>query len=515
MNVYTLTGKAIALKEPALKAGGEGAVYEIIGYPNKVAKIYHDLADAKTRENKINEMVKISEGYSFRSTNITQDIAWPLSPLFDKNKQFVGFGMNRISASTELDDLYVYPPKQNINVTIENRITCLISLCDVINELHSAGQVFGDFNPNNIKINSDWTVKFVDADSYHVKSSGKEYRCVVCAPGYVAPELIKACKGTTYADCPGKTFTKETDNFALAIHCFRMLMNGCHPYICQRQLKRVGSAPAPKSTDKRVECGETPFFKTIPNHTVPAYAPDINSLPSYIRDLFKRAFVDGHANPSLRPGATEWKNALRKYKGEVVKCKDNSTHFHWKANGSCPYCDADKRYATQMSKVLPVKTTSSKSNGTSTQTRSTTVKTNKVAAPIHVQSQNVTGMNTPFAFWSVTIVLSLIILSILGTNVLPQIYNSIAGEEVITMIGVIGGCIAGFIGTIVYNSCWAIHYGGPYKWYEYVLSILTCVGFAFGFGVVMGLVCLAAVVIFYILAAVFIIAIIAAILSGG
>jgi len=514
MNVYTLTGKAIALKEPALKAGGEGAVYEIIGYPNKVAKIYHDSADAKRREGKINEMVKISETSSFRNTNITQDIAWPLSPLFDKNKHFIGFGMNRISANTELDDLYVYPPKQNINVTIENRITCLISLCDVINELHSVGQVFGDFNPNNIKINKDWTVKFVDADSYHVKSSGKEFRCVVCAPGYVAPELIKACKGTTYAECKSNTFTKETDNFALAIHCFRMLMNGCHPYICQRQLKRAGSAPAPKSTDKRVECGETPFFKVIPNHTTPSYAPDINSLPSYIRDLFKRAFVEGHSVPALRPNATEWKKALMKYKSEVVKCKDNKSHYYWKANGSCPYCEADKKYATQMSKVLPARVVSGNS-GTNTQTKSKTVIAPKVASPVCTQSQSITGMKTPFAFWTVTIVLSLILLSILGGSVLPSIYNSIAGEEVITMIGVIGGCIAGLIGTIIYNCRWAIHIGGPYKWYEYVLSLITCVAFTFGFGVLMGLVCLIAVVLFYALAIIFIVAIVAAILSGG
>jgi len=514
MNVYTVTGKAIALKEPALKAGGEGAVYEIIGYPNKVAKIYHDSADAKRRENKINEMVKISEGYSFKSSNITQDIAWPLSPLFDKNKQFIGFGMNRISASTELDDLYIYPPKQNINVTIEDRITCLISLCDVINELHTAGQVFGDFNPNNIKINSDWTVKFVDADSYHVKNAGKEFRCVVCAPGYVAPELIKACKGTTYADCKGTTFTKETDNFALAIHCFRMLMNGCHPYICQRQLKRAGSAPAPKSTDKRVECGETPFFKVVSNHTTPSYAPDINSLPSYIRDLFKKAFVDGHSVPSLRPNAMEWKKALLKYKGEITICKDNSTHYYWKANGVCPYCEADKKYATQMSKNLPARFISG-GNTTRNQSKSTTVKMPKVASSINTQKVNITGMKTPFAFWTITIILSLVLLCVLGIYVLPFIYDSIAGEEIVTMIGVIGGCIAGIVGTIIYNCCWTVHPGGPYDWYEYVLSLVTCLAFAFGFGVVMGLVCLIAVVLFYILAGVFIIGIIAAIFSGG
>lgn len=513
MNVFTITGKTIALKEPALKSGGEGAVYEIIGYPYKVAKIYHDIADAKKRENKINEMVKISNGASFRSTNITQDVAWPLSPLFDKNHNFIGFGMNRITATTELDDLYVYPPKQNVNVTIENRIDCLISLCGVIDRLHSTGQVFGDFNPNNIKIKSDRTVSFVDADSYHVNSSGKEYRCVVCAPGYVAPELIKACKGTTYEDCPTATFTKETDNFALAIHCFRMLMNGCHPFICQRQLKRAGSAPAPKSTDKRVELGETPFFKTIPNYTTPAYAPDINSLPSYIRDLFKRAFVDGHANPKARPSAVEWKNALTKYRSELTRCKANHSHFYWKANGSCPYCEADNRYGKKMGTSIVSISSMSASNGVISNSK--TIPVSKPAAASFA-GKSTASSGTAFWFWAVTIVASIIVLLLLGSYALPPLYDSIAGEEWVTAVGTYGGCIAGFVGTIIYNSCWAPGKStGKHEWYEYVLSVLTAIGFVFGFGLAMGIVALVAVILFYVLAIALGIGIIVALCSGG
>lgn len=95
-------------------------------------------------------------------------------------------------------------------------------------------------------------------------------------------------------------------------------------------------------------------------------------------------------------------------------------------------------------------------------------------------------------------------------------YNSIAGEEIVTMIGTIGGCIAGFVGTIIYNSCWAPgRHTKCYEWYEYMLSVLTCLGFTFGFGIAMGLVYIAAVIIFYVLAAAFVIGIIAAIFSGG
>ena len=53
MNVYTMKNTLLALKEPPLSAGGEGAVYEILGHPNRVAKIYHDTTDAKQREEKI------------------------------------------------------------------------------------------------------------------------------------------------------------------------------------------------------------------------------------------------------------------------------------------------------------------------------------------------------------------------------------------------------------------------------------------------------------------------------
>lgn len=48
MEVYTLLGKILTLQEPAIKSGGEGAVYNILGYKNVVAKIYLSKSDAKS-----------------------------------------------------------------------------------------------------------------------------------------------------------------------------------------------------------------------------------------------------------------------------------------------------------------------------------------------------------------------------------------------------------------------------------------------------------------------------------
>lgn len=517
MNVcYDQAGRNIGLADHALASGGEGAVFEIIGYPRKVVKKYHHQADAKKREEKIREMVKISASSSFSSTNLAQDVAWPLSQVFDQGHNFIGFGMNKIAFSTELDDLYVYPAKQNLHVSIKDRVDCLISLSDVVDRIHKAGLVFGDGNPDNLKIRDDYSVCFIDVDSFHFNSGGKTYKCEVCAPGYVAPELIKACKGTTYADCPGPTFTEETDNFSLAIHCFRMLMNGCHPFICQRQLKRAGSAPAPKSTDKRIECGETPFFKSIPNYTTPCYAPDINSLPPYIRDMFKRAFVDGHSNPKARPTPSEWKAALIRFRNELTQCKHNHAHYFWRANVSCPYCEADKRHINKMNTSMVVVGKSSSNSNPTNNAVHTSIYSPPAAAAAAKTSVSPASTGSSVAFWAVTIVLSLILLALLGCYALPPLYDSIAGDETVTAIGTIGGCVAGFVGTILYNSLWAPgRFSKCYEWHEYVLSLLTCLGFTFGFGIAMGLICLIAVVVFYILAGIFIIGMLIAMLSGG
>lgn len=505
---YTEKGTRLSLS--FLSSGGEGAVYEIVGHKNRVAKIYHDEPDdqRKKRLAKIIAMVAISQSFAFKRANLSDDIAWPLSPLYDKSGNFVGFGMNRITATTELDDLYAYPSKNNSSVTIKDRVTCLISLCDVIDRLHQIGQVFGDFNPNNIKIKPDWSVSFVDADSYHVRASGKEYRCVVCAPGYVAPELIRACKGTTYADCPSMTFSRETDRFALAIHIFRMLMNGCHPYVCERHLKRAGSAPAPKSIDKRVESGETPFFKSIPNYVAPQYAPDINTLPPYLRDLFRQAFVDGHTNPIMRPSASEWKSALVRYSSELTECRKDHSHYYWKGNGSCPYCAADRRYNQKM-RPAPAKSRTAATNARNNSNTNNTHKSKQVAATATAVAPTYPNHKSVGWFWFVTLAVTVIMLILLGMYVLPGIYAEVFEDETLAAIGVIGSMISGIVGSVLFNSKWSPgRGGGTYAWWEYLLSVLTAFGFTIGFGIAMGL----AILMLYIL---LIIAFIGGILSGG
>lgn len=530
MDVYTLSGKMLTLEEPAIKSGGEGAIYNIIGYNNVVAKIYLSKSDAKERENKIREMSSLSETAGFQNTKILDDVAWPLAPLFNKTKEFIGFGMKRVLAKFELDDIYSLSQRTNAGMSTDEKIKTLISLCTVVEKLHSCGQVFGDFNPNNIKIDNNCNVKFVDSDSYHFNAGKTVYPCVVCAPGYVAPELMKKCKGTTYSEYfekGGVTFTKETDNFSLAIHCFRMLMNGCHPFTCKKHAKNIGSTPAP-SVDKRVERGETPFFVNVANYSTPDWAPDISCLPSYLYKLFERAFVDGHTNPSSRPSATEWKNALSRYQGETTHCKDETRHYYWNQLQSCPYCvAAEKGKGTLIASMMGTKRNQMNINrgiaqslpsmiaGVSSGAGAKTTVKNALGNSTNVKATQKKSQNAVL-YWFITITCAVIIHTLLGMYAYAPIYLSLAGEEWVMWIGSIGSCIAAIAGVVIYGLKWSDVNSYPYgfNWYDYILSQLTGLGFAIGFGIALAVVAIVVMIVFYILATVFVIAVIIAFFAG-
>jgi serine/threonine protein kinase len=230
----------------------------------------------------------------------------------------------------------------------------------VISAVHNAGYVFGDFNPRNIGVDiSSGKVAFLDTDSYHVfdKSKNRHYRCKVCADGYAAPELLEACanhKATNpndskelYEKTPLPTFTEKTDNFALAIHIFKLLMNGFTPFggIIETVKPSRASPSQGNAAIRRNEYSFKPGYKPMS----PA-VPPLDIFPLEIADLFTRAFlVIGSVNPSQRPTSIEWHQALSRYENTLVDCKTNKLHQYDRKNKICPFCEADTRYQSSIS----------------------------------------------------------------------------------------------------------------------------------------------------------------------
>ena len=293
--------------EPAIGKGGEGSIYKIDGMPNFVLKVFSDSKRTEEIERKLLAMLEIP------LFNNTIDVVWPKDVVYE-NEKFAGYVMPKISNNKHLNMVYVSSRnKYDRNRTIKN-ITIAQNLCVAINSIHNAEQICGDFNPANITVNlRTGTVTLVDTDSYHIteKNRNRVYRCEVGMPDYLAPEIHEKMKKYKRLDtAPLPTFTRQTDLFALAVHIFALLMNGCHPFANAVDLSQnCVSLPVPQPIEN-IRNGFFPFYMNRRGFTIPKYAPKFDQLPEKIRKLFIRAFVDGHKNPQVRPDAVEWYNAL-------------------------------------------------------------------------------------------------------------------------------------------------------------------------------------------------------------
>ncbi len=323
-----ISGNSYRLQSTPFAGGGEGDIYNIEGAVGLVAKIYK--ADKRTteRERKLSVMVSIKP-------SVMEQYAWPLDVLYE-NGQFVGYVMPKISGKEKLRNIYVYDKRKGKPWSLY--IAIAKNLAAAVHNVHEIHQVIGDLNPENILVNpNDGMVTLVDTDSYHIADSSRTYRCGVGMPEFIAPEL----QGIHFPSAPLPTFTPETDRFALAVLIFALLMNGAHPFSC----KVISGSSSKFQPIDNMQNGKCAFFQDSrsSNMDIPRYAPDLESLPENLQQLFRRAFVSGHGNPSLRPSAEEWYNVLEQLEANLKTCYDNAQHIYYYGAKSCPWCEVDKK----------------------------------------------------------------------------------------------------------------------------------------------------------------------------
>ena len=347
MKLMGMNGDAYNLSPAPIGSGGEGDIYRLLDAGAKVAKIYKSAADGISLEDKLRYMVSNPP-----SMSVLSQVAWPLDVVYDSDGRCRGFVMPELSINDELGQIYKYP--STLPLTAQQKINIAQNICVVISEVHRAGYVFGDFNPRNIGLDKNTgMVSFLDTDTYHVidRANDKAYRCNVCAPGYAAPELLARCSNyvaenpaaskNAYALTPLPTFTQETDHFALAIHIFKLLMNGYTPFGGIIESASV-SQSSPGVGDHAVQ-RDSYCFKPGFKHQSTAILP-LDALPDEIADFFTRAFIVGKHEPRHRPNAAMWHGALTRFEKVLVTCPGNPLHQYDRKNMACPFCEADRRF---------------------------------------------------------------------------------------------------------------------------------------------------------------------------
>lgn len=356
--------KSYTIIEPALASGGEGSIYLIREYKDIVLKIFKSDRRTREREEKLLKMVE----YQLDSTQLKQ-ITWPQDVVYDRSG-FIGYAMPRLYENQNLNMVY---SAQDNTLDLRHRMLIAYNLCAAIDTVHSFNQVCGDLNPQNICVNLDFTSKnalqvtLVDTDSYHITDEEKTYRCEVGLANYLAPEIQKKLtNGRDLKHAPLPTYTKETDLFAVAVHIFALIMNGCHPFACAKKInaRYEHTMEAMDSTDydsavlpqpiENIKEGFFPFYQERRGITYPLYAPDFMALPMEVRNLFIRAFENGYYDPKERPTTGEWLRVLRKYQTSECFRQCEKKHYYFGTEGiSCPYCAAKQRIIRMMSYDIP------------------------------------------------------------------------------------------------------------------------------------------------------------------
>ncbi len=316
--------------EPPVGKGGEGSVYRIQGKPDYVLKVFAPGKRTEERHRKL--LVMISSPVP---SNVQAQVTWPLDVVYE-NGAFAGYVMHEVSNGKSLDEFYTDSDLSTFN--LKRNIMIAKNLCCAVNAVHQAGHVCGDLNPKNISVNpQSGRVTLLDTDSYHIRDtvSGAVYRCTVGRPEYLAPEIQKKLvNGVTLETAPLPTFTRNTDNFTLAVLIFTLLMNGCHPFAAAVEKTDV-SVTAPQPAEN-IRNGFCPFYQKKDGYTIPRYAPGVDSLPLKIRMAMSTAIAvyDNDA----RLNAESWYRYLDEMEKNLRKCPSSVFHSYAGEFSHCPYC---------------------------------------------------------------------------------------------------------------------------------------------------------------------------------
>ncbi len=319
-----------------LGVGGEARIYGLLDDPHLVAKVYH-----KPTEEKIQKLYLMLNNPpdDYISVQKLASIAWPIDLLYVQNngsRQIVGFLMPRVTGMRSLINFYNPGIRRRYNPLFNYRYLHRAgrNLSAAVNALHIRGYVIGDINESNILVSDTALVVLVDTDSFQVRDVNRSivYRCPVGKPEYTPPEL----QNKRFAEIDR---LPEHDRFGLAVLLFQMLMEGTHPFA---GIYRGSGDPPPY--EERIAYGHFPYTKDrrVP-YTPPKTAPSFEILSPDLRQLFIKCFEAGHKDPSQRPDARTWQEALNKAEHELITCPVNEQHLYGNHLKSCPWCERTKQ----------------------------------------------------------------------------------------------------------------------------------------------------------------------------
>ena len=273
-----------------ISSGGEGTVYETD--TNFVAKIYKADKLTKAKYDKLRLMMD--------KNLYCPGICFPTAFVSNDRNEFVGYLMPKAQGK-ELKTLigggafslsrYFPDWKKEDTVLLTNTIL------EKIQFLHHRNIIMGDINLSNFLVVSPTEVYLVDTDSFQIEN----YPCPVGTDQFTPPEL----QGIHYGSL---LRTMGSENFALAVLLFMIMLPGKHPYAHQGGGTTVENIremnfpyPLGEDSSQNSPLGDWRF---IWSH-----------LTYRLKEAFYHTFIkDGRFSAEEdRPGVDQWLHIFREY----------------------------------------------------------------------------------------------------------------------------------------------------------------------------------------------------------
>jgi DNA-binding helix-hairpin-helix protein with protein kinase domain len=317
-----------------LGRGGEGAVYDIHGRPDFVAKVYDPPKPAAHGE-KLTAMVAMAE------PKLLSLAAWPTSTLHGPSGSVIGFVMPKLAGHTPVFKLY--GPKLRLREFPKADWRFLIhaaaNAARAFSTIHAAGHVIGDVNHGNLFVGRDATVRLIDCDSFQVSKSSRRWLCEVGVDTHQPPEM----QLPSYA---GITRTPNHDNFGLAIIVFQMLCMGRHPF-SGRYLAPGNPPTIPEAIAKSQYAYSRDQRRTM--MASPPGSLPVDALTPDLQYLFEAAFAPSATN---RPSGDRWVTALQQLGESLRECPQNQAHRYLSKLPRCPWCQIEAASGTPLFPIV-------------------------------------------------------------------------------------------------------------------------------------------------------------------
>jgi len=316
-------GRAIILGKE-LGSGGEGAVFEIGGDSQRVAKIYHR-AIATEKAAKLRSMARLA------AQDLTRFASWPLDVLHNGNAdQVAGIVLPRVRDHDEIHKLYspaqrkIEYPDKDWSFLLHVAMNCAAAF----DAIHQKAHVIGDVNQGNVLVSQRGTVFLIDCDSFQVNAEGRLFLCEVGVPQFTPPEL----QGQSFR---GMERTANHDRFGLALIIFHLLFMGRHPF-AGRFLGR-GDMPIEQAIQEYRYA-----FSSQADRLLMAPPPQTLSLERIaprLATLFEQAFARGSEQPDARPTAEQWHAELSSQAKQLQTCGSDRGHKYVADTATCAWCE--------------------------------------------------------------------------------------------------------------------------------------------------------------------------------